>query len=118
MGLCSQTPSHPPEGIQQLQGCGETHSQVRMLRRNNPCSHCTLSPEGLALPRAGRWGGHVLFMKAQHQSGADTVVSLVLGVAIPPAHCVPAGWTHPPVFDTPHLPEQLQSFLQELSAEI
>lgn len=117
MGLCLQTPFHLPGGIQQLQGCGKTHNQVRMLRRSSPCSHCTLSPEALAHPRAGRWGGHLLLIKAQHQGGADRMVSLVLGAAIPPAHCVPAGWTHPPVFDTLHLPEQLQRFLQELRSE-
>lgn len=63
-----------------------------------------LSPEGLAHPRAGRWDSYIPFMKAQHQGGADTMVSLVLGVAITPAHCVPAACTHPPVSDTLHLP--------------
>lgn len=84
MGLCLQTPSHHPGSIQQrklhqLQGCGKTHNQVRVLRRNNPCSHCTLSPEGLAHPRAGRWGDHVPFMRAHHQGGADRMVYLVPG---------------------------------------
>lgn len=85
IGLCLQTPSHHPGSIQQrklhqLQGCGKAHNQVRMLRRNNLCSHGMRSPEGLAHPRAGRWGGHVPFMsQAQHQGGADRMVSLVPG---------------------------------------
>lgn len=97
MGLCLQTPSGGTQQreLHQLQGCGKTHNQ---WGQSPP------SPEGLAHPRAGRWDSYIPFMKAQHQGGADTMVSLVLGVAITPAHCVPAACTHPPVSDTLHLP--------------
>lgn len=131
-----------PEGRVLRWGCACRHHPT-ILGVSNRGSSISSKAVGRTTTKSGCWGGTTPTATAHcpqrvwHTPGQADGVAMshscpklsirvgqtgwfpwCLGVAVTPAHHVPAGWTHPPVFDTLHLPQQLQGFLQELATEI